>query len=133
MKGVSPVVATILMIAIAIAAAVIAYSWLTSWQQSQQTKVSATTFYNLALSGVYCRNNDLVLSVMNSGKEDVNLPAKVFVYQDDTLQDTADVQIYVKAGESNTVTVANKCPGSSGTYTIKLVHGSLTLVSTLQK
>ncbi len=40
MKGVSPVVATVLMVAVAIAAAVVAYSWFMSMQASVQAEAS---------------------------------------------------------------------------------------------
>ncbi len=74
MKGVSPVVATVLMVAVAIAAAVVAYSWFMSMQASVQAEASrgAGTVgkERIVVEAVQCYDsNDLNIYVRNIGDE----------------------------------------------------------------
>lgn len=80
MKGVSPVVATVLMVAVAIAAAVVAYSWLMSMQSQIQAEASrgASTVGKelLSIASVYCDDanagtGDLHAVLRNIGDEDI--------------------------------------------------------------
>jgi len=78
MKGVSPVVATVLMVAVAIAAAVVAYSWFMSMQASVQAEASrgAGTVgkERLVVEAIHCvdGDHDLNVFVRNIGDEAVD-------------------------------------------------------------
>ena len=69
MKGVSPVVATVLMVAVAIAAAVVAYSWFMSMQASVQAEASR----GAAEVGKELVNIDAVKCESNAADGDANL------------------------------------------------------------
>ena len=62
MKGVSPVIATVLMVAVAIAAAVVFYSWIMSTTASTTTQASAQAGtigkYSLVIESAKCSSTD---------------------------------------------------------------------------
>ena len=84
MKGVSPVVATVLMVAVAIAAAVVAYSWFMSMQASVQAEASKGASNvgkeQLAVASIYCDSaNNLHVVVRNLGDEQISGNFTVYV------------------------------------------------------
>ncbi len=76
MKGVSPVVATVLMVAVAIAAAVVAYSWFMSLQSQVQAQSSqgATSLGKgqIQLEAVQCSSGELKIFVRNLTSETIS-------------------------------------------------------------
>ncbi len=76
MKGVSPVVATVLMVAVAIAAAVVAYSWFMSMQASVQAEASrgAGTVgkERFTVEPIACSSGALSFKLRNIGDEAIN-------------------------------------------------------------
>ncbi len=119
MKGVSPVVATVLMVAVAIAAAVVAYSWFMSMQASVQAEASrgAGTVgkERIRIDSVYCvtvsgtDNDELKIVLRNMGDEDVNGQYTI------TIKDAATgVVLYSGAKDVNVPA------GSVGSTTVEL-------------
>ncbi len=134
MKGVSPVVATILMIAIAIAAAVIAYSWLTSWQQAQQTKLTEVSqFTSLRLEGIETNwsntSNELNIWVSHLG-QDITLTGtpQVFVLDGSTIVCTGTGSEVTFNGTETKKLIINMDDGCSfdqgKKYTVKVLIGT---------
>ncbi|MFQ6050708.1 MAG: archaellin/type IV pilin N-terminal domain-containing protein [Candidatus Hydrothermarchaeota archaeon] len=89
-KGVSPVIAVILLIAIAVVAAGIAYVWVTSFTTGTTAKVSgATAQFDVNLLILEAKKNKNYVKVMNTGSanaSDVRLYVNGnFTYKFDTL------------------------------------------------
>ncbi len=102
MKGVSPVVATVLMVAVAIAAAVVAYSWFMSMQASVQAEASRGASNvgkeQLAIASVYCgsgSDNNLYVVIRDIGDEKIS----------------GDFSIYVKDAATSEVNASTVCSG----------------------
>jgi flagellin-like protein len=81
MKGVSPVIATVLMVAVAIAAAVVLYSWIMSTTSTETTQASAQAGtigkYMFTIESAKCSPGsgntiDLNLEIRNSSDVEVN-------------------------------------------------------------
>ena len=78
MKGVSPVIATVLMVAVAIAAAVVFYSWIMSTTASTTTQASAQAGtigkYSLRIESAECNtdSNTITLWIRNESDVDIN-------------------------------------------------------------
>ena len=74
MKGLSPVIATILMVAVAVAAAVMAYTWAGSFQSSSQSgiegKGSGLGSYVIKIENIDTDNNKIY--VRNVGEKDIS-------------------------------------------------------------
>ncbi len=83
MKGVSPVIATVLMVAVAIAAAVVFYSWIMSTTASTTTQASAKAGeigkYSLVIESAKCDSSAHTLTFYLRNESDVSLDAN-FTY-----------------------------------------------------
>jgi len=83
MKGVSPVIATVLMVAVAIAAAVVFYSWIMSTTASTTTQASAQAGeigkYSLRIESAQCSADNNTISIYLRNESDVSLDAN-FTY-----------------------------------------------------
>ncbi len=83
MKGVSPVIATVLMVAVAIAAAVVFYSWIMSTTASTTTQASAKAGeigkYSLVIESAKCSATAKELNFFLRNESDVSLDAN-FTY-----------------------------------------------------
>jgi hypothetical protein len=120
-KAVSPILATLLIIVLAVAAAVVAYAWIQSFSEAQMTAASGFVI----IENVSFYDADKVeTTIRNTGTADLKLAA---LYIDD---EKYAVEQTVKAGES--VTVASECPWVSGEgYKIKVVSTTGLLVEGL--
>lgn len=112
MKGVSPVVSTVLIVAIAIAIAVVAYSWFMSVQatlQAEASKGAATVGRDkIMIEGVKCVNsNNLEIYVRNIGDDDINGLFTIYVREPSTggILDHNASNYSVSAGSVKTFTV----------------------------
>ena len=83
MKGVSPVIATVLMVAVAIAAAVVFYSWIMSTTASTTTQASAQAGnigkYSLVIESAKCTADSNQITFYLRNQSDVSLDAN-FTY-----------------------------------------------------
>lgn len=91
-KGISPVISVLLMIAIAVAASLVAYAWVMGYMDFTTTKVGKTIqIQSITANAAY---------VQNIGDSDVEISA---VYVDGTLKDGTTYQITVDGEVTNTV------------------------------
>ncbi|MCS7119785.1 MAG: archaellin/type IV pilin N-terminal domain-containing protein [Nitrososphaerota archaeon] len=118
-RGVSPVIATLLLISIAVAASVIVYSWVTAMvtQQGQQAQVM------IKIDSVQFENNTTVnVTVRNTG----TVPAKIgsiYVYAANGTRVGAknfDVEIQVGGTASFNVTINGNYTPAAG-YWVRVV------------
>ena len=93
MKGVSPVIATVLMVAVAIAAAVVFYSWIMSTTASTTTQASAQAGtigkYTLRIESAECNADGNYMRFFIRNESDVDINAD-FTY---TITDTSGATV----------------------------------------
>ena len=121
MKGVSPVVATVLMAAITIAAAVVAYSWFMSMQASVQADASrgagSIGKERLSIDGFRCIDgNTLEVYVRNGGIGDFTGNITVIVRDASTdvmlhRDDTGSVEISANGGVHTVSMIVDELDG----------------------
>ncbi len=136
-KGISPIIATVLLIAITIAAGLAIYGWVsgligagTSSRVTGATPLSITVVnaaYNAASSG----QDSVVLTITNGGSHDVTLQNTniEIVSSSGNAVSTASItfgssstgshSVTISAGSTTTVTVTFQ--GGTGTYTLSIV------------
>jgi flagellin-like protein len=114
MKGVSPVIATVLMVAVAIAAAVVLYSWIMSTTASTTTQASSQAGtigkYNVRIESAECDASTNTVRLWLRNESDVDIDDN-FTYTiqktDGSVIDTNVQLIVVKAGEVNNVSISS--------------------------
>ena len=129
--GVSPVIATLLLIVIAVAAAVLAYIWIIGYQGTLTQQATATQLQErIKIEAVGYYGNKLNASVRNIGDVTVNVTAiyvynvttgtvaayKILTGNDAVVLAPGQVSAVPKVGNEVTVTLK---PGV--TYTVKVV------------
>lgn len=123
-KGVSPVIATLLLIVIAVAAAVVTYSWVMGFIGTTTT-TPAQTQARIVVDAVSYDSGgpSLTVYVRNVGTTSVNVDA-VYVYSADGTLVDADTSpsggSNIEAGSVATVTASLSAALSSGTYYVKV-------------
>ena len=114
-KAVSPVIATLLMIAVAVAASVIVYVWSAGLLGTLMGGGGAQVKEQLILEAYSWPAGTLTLFLRNVGSTDVKV---VEVYVGGTAGGVADTTILIKQSQSIPITIS----GSAGTaYTVKVV------------
>jgi len=116
-KAVSPVIATLLMIAVAVAASVIVYVWSAGLLGTLMGGGGAQTKEQLILEAYDWTGANLVLYVRNVGSTDVTLAA-IYVAGE---QEPATNVIAVKTGVQVTLTGLTATYTSGTAYTIKMI------------
>jgi flagellin-like protein len=132
-RGVSPVIATLLLIVIAVAAAVLTYVWVTGYigrstgaaesaQVQERIKINAVTV-STTTSGT-----TVTVSVANIGDVKVNISAIYLLYQNGTrvpnCGGTLTTLTQLSPGSVSDIAVPGSCSLSSGvTYIAKVVTG----------
>ena len=118
-KGVSPVIATVLIVAIAIAAAVVAYSWFMAMQATVQAEASRSAAVvgkdKIMIEGVQCfkggddgKCNDLKIYLRNIGDEDINGLFTVYIRNpDEGILSRKEVNQFIAAGHVATMEVTD--------------------------
>ena len=111
-KAVSPVIATLLMIAIAVAASVVMYSWMNTMVKNQATqsqtaiRLEEVQFNNVSLTGG-ANSQFIKISIRNTGTVGAVITT-VYVYQQDTqLFKFDDLSIAFSANELKAVGFTN--------------------------
>ena len=123
-KGVSDVIAVLLMIAIAVAASLIAYAWVMGYLGGTTNKVGNA----IQIQSMYTDNAKLYVYVQNIGTAPVTLssvyvngvldPAPTFTYPSNAplqINQTATIQTALPSGFSSTTAVDVKVVCTSGT------------------
>lgn len=128
MKGVSPVVATVLMVAVAIAAAVVAYSWFMSLQSQVQAQssqgASALGKGQIQLEAVQCveGNTDSTLSIIVRNLTSEPITGQFTVTVKDAVNGvttgSTSTNFSIAANDVNTLSISGSAVGVSANCTI---------------
>ena len=111
-KAISPVIATLLMIAIAVVASLVVYAWVTGYMGSTIDKAGKA----IQIQSFASLDGKLVIYVQNVGQGDVELNRDQSVYVDSTLiqlRSTMPAKIPIVAGQ--TVELLTDTPYAAGT------------------
>ncbi len=127
MRGVSPIVSTILMVAIAIAAAVVVYYITMDVITKQGTQLEQQTSAGqdqIVIEEVSAPTGGTVTAyIRNVGDSDVTVSA-AYIYNEDgtTLVDqNTSLNVTIAAGQVSSVDTGISTPTTSGTYVLKVV------------
>lgn len=119
-KGVSPVIATLLLILIAVAAAILVYVWVTGFATST-TSTPPTGKINVKIEAAYYSGGNVIIYLRNIGDVDAVIDA-VYIWDSGmkTLSaSTSGLSTTVTPGALTSITVSATL--SSGNYLIKVV------------
>jgi len=119
-RGISPVVATVLLVMIAISAGVLLYIWLQSYTQTALGSKPIPVELIRIVSVDYKKNSKLTIYVRNLGSTPVEIH-KVYIYKSDgTLVQSKDVSVAIGPNNEKTFTVDN-VQLAPGVYYVKVV------------
>jgi len=124
-RGVSPVIATLLLIVIAVAAAVLTYIWVTGYMGKVAGTVEQTSTQQLQekikINAISVSNTSVTLSVANIGDTDVTISAAYVLTQGGTSVCNSTSSVQIGKGTTQSVTITG-CSLTSGTsYIAKAV------------
>lgn len=115
-KAISPVIATLLIIAITVVASLVAYAWVTGYLGFQTNKTSkAIQIQSFAVDS----SDDLHIYVQNVGQGDVKLNS---VYINDALKEFTPANVQIIQGETKEIVVS----GNPGDFTGKTLNIKVT-------
>jgi flagellin-like protein len=118
-KGVSPVLASLLLVAIAAAAAVITYIWISSYLGSAGRGIEAPQFRELLkVEGVRVEGGSVVVTVRNIGSAKAKLRA-AYVMKEGVAVASETLNVELEPGQAAEVLVSAQVP--PGSYTVKIV------------
>ena len=133
-KGMSPLIASVLLIAVTVGVAAILINWMTSYTKGQTSKISSQsttecTYKNIDFTdtpGHNITNGNITLYLENSGSSAVNSTQQYVKIGDSVYPCNASINLAV--GEPAVITLtASNCTGlpSSGTLSeVKIVYAS---------
>jgi len=124
-RGVSPVIATLLLIVIAVAAAVLTYIWVTGYMGKVTGTVEQTSTQQLQekikINAISVSSTSVTLSVANIGDTDVTISAAYVLTQGGTSVCSSTSSVPIGKGTTQSVTITG-CSLTSGTsYIAKAV------------
>jgi len=127
-RGVSPVIATLLLIVIAVAAAVLTYIWVTGYIGRTATAAEAPQLQERikinAVQAAAGEDVDVIVSVMNIGDVKVNITAAYILTEGGTQvcsNTTFSEPLYVNPGVTSDVSVPRCALKAGTTYIAKVV------------
>lgn len=127
-RAVSPIIATLLLVAIAVAAAVVTYTWVMSMaaNQSQQSqtgiKMDYVLFGNTTTSGD--NSTGVLVAVRNTGTVPATIQTFLLLQGDSVIVSKSDVNVVVPAGQLKNIGFLHTGMGASWT---ELKSGGLAL------
>jgi flagellin-like protein len=123
--GVSPVIATLLLIVIAVAAAVLAYIWIIGYQGTLTQQASTAQLQErIKIEAVQydSTTNTLTVYVRNIGDVNVEIDALYVIDKTGTIiGSSTNVGLTLTPGQVNSGTVSDISLNSGETYTVKAV------------
>ena len=130
-RGVSPVIAVLLLVVIAVAAAVLTYIWILSYTGSLQQQSNTKQLQErLKIDGVQATTNALTVYVRNIGNSKVEISSLYLIHSGSiTHQTTTSVSIDANSVTSISWTLGDNAISSGQTYTVKVVTTSGTEAS----
>jgi len=118
-KGVSPVLASLLLVVIAAAAAIATYIWVSSYLSSAGRGVEAPQLHELLkVEGVREEGGSVVVTVRNIGNAKATLRA-AYVMKGDLAVASETLNVELEPGQAADVRVSAQVP--PGSYTVKIV------------
>jgi flagellin-like protein len=118
-KGVSPVLASLLLVVIVVAAAIATYLWVSSYIGSAGRGVEAPQFRELLkVEGVRAEGGSVVVTVRNIGNAKATLRA-AYVMKGDVAVMSETLNVELEPGQAVDVKVSAQVP--PGSYTVKIV------------
>jgi flagellin-like protein len=127
-RGVSPVIATLLLIVIAVAAAVLTYIWVTGYMGKVTGTVEQTSTQHLQekikINAISVSNTDVTLSVANIGDTDVTISGAYVLTQGGTSVCSLSLStspISIPKGGTQDVTISDCSLTPGTTYIAKAV------------
>jgi len=118
-KGVSPVLASLLLVVIVVAAAIATYLWVSSYIGSARRGVEAPQFRELLkVEGVRAEGGSVVVTVRNIGNAKATLRA-AYVMKGDVAVASETLNVELEPGQAAEVRVSAQVP--PGSYTVKIV------------
>jgi len=125
-KGISPIIATVLLIAITIAAGLAIYGWVSGLiSAGTSSRIVGTTSLTLTLEEVNSADNSATILIRNEGSYNVILNSTniELVASDGTVttpvSTSPSLPLTVPAGRTATLTIKTS---SSGTYTLEIIN-----------
>ena len=124
-RGVSPVIATLLLIVIAVAAAVLTYVWVTGYiGRTTSTAETGQLQERIKINAVSVSDSDVAASVANIGDLDVSITAAYVLTSNGTTVcgGALTSAVPLSKGTTTDVTVSSSCSITSGkVYIAKVV------------
>ena len=127
MKGVSPIISTVLMIAIAIAAAVVVYYVtmnIVSGTGSQAEQQATAGQDIIQIEGISVSGTTITAYVRNMSKVSVEINNAYILKPDGTVDCTGTISsgpVTISGGSVSSLTITASCISSGNTYQLKLV------------
>ncbi len=114
-KGMSPLIASVLLIAVTVGVAAILINWFTSYTKGQTSKISSSTttectYKNIDFTSNPTYDNDtntLTLKLENSGTSEVNVTDEYIEFEGDSNVYHCTKSINLAAGAPQQVTITN--------------------------
>jgi flagellin-like protein len=119
-KAVSPVIATLLLIVIAVAAAVLTYIWVTGYMGTIAPRETPTQLKERIKIDAVSVSDGVKIYVSNIGEIDTNIVSAYVLNTDYTAVCGGPVTVDVPAGITREVSVPDTCTLTSGTYIAKV-------------
>ena len=121
-KAVSPVIATLLLIVIAVAAAVLTYIWVTGYMGTIAPRETPTQLKErIKIDAVNVSGSSVSIYVSNIGEIDTKIVSAYVLYTNYTAVCGGSVTVSVPAGSAVEVDVPDACTLASGTTYIAKV------------
>ena len=126
-RGISPVLATLILIVIAIVAGLVVYSWIMGWIGTQRRQVA------LAVRVIRTDGNTYTVEIRNTGSTTVTIN-EVSVIDADNTHKTTGLSLSIAPGESTVVQVSGTTDdvGSEVTVVVTTDKGSFTYKVTVE-
>ncbi|MEM3893713.1 MAG: archaellin/type IV pilin N-terminal domain-containing protein [Thermofilum sp.] len=125
-KGISPVIATLLLIVIAVAAAVLTYIWVTGYMGTLSPReVPGQLRERIKIDAVSVGANNVTIYFSNVGESTVTIASAYVLYEDFTLVSgcaaTTGLPSNVAPGTMGQVQITGCNPPTGGTYIAKVI------------
>jgi len=124
-RGVSPVIAVLLLVVIAVAAAVLTYIWILSYTGSlQQQSGTEQLQERIKIDGVQVSDSNLKIYVRNIGDVKVNITSAYLLKNDNVLKSNTSLNVEIDPGhvvDSITIDISGVSLNDGETYVVKVV------------
>lgn len=124
-RGVSPVIAVLLLVVIAVAAAVLTYIWILSYTGSlQQQSGTEQLQERIKIDGVQVNDSNLKIYVRNIGDVKVKITSAYLLKNDNVLKSNTGLNVEIDPGHVNysiTIDISGVSLNDGETYVVKVV------------